>query len=57
MTDADLNRLREELARCEKELDDAKELARDSHVRLQAILIRFKRARTALDLATSQETR
>lgn len=47
--DETLRKLREELARCRQECDEAKQDARASHVRLNATLIRLGRAEKALE--------
>jgi hypothetical protein len=45
----ELKTLREELARCEKECDEAKRDTRASHARLSAVLIRLGRAQRAIE--------
>jgi hypothetical protein len=49
-----ISTLRNELLRCEAELERAKDDGRASHVRLQAALIRLNRARVALEQAMQE---
>lgn len=47
--DETLKTLREELARCERECEQAKQDTRGSHARLSATLIRLGRAQKAIE--------
>jgi hypothetical protein len=55
--DERLRQLREELARCRRECDEAKNDARASNVRLNACLIRLGRAEQAIELYEAGQKR
>jgi hypothetical protein len=55
--DERLRQLREELARCKRECDEAKNDARASNVRLNACLIRLGRAEQAIELYEAGQKR